>query len=385
MAAEGDYISIRKWLLPVSWVYGLVVRLRNMLFDSGILKERSYPIPIISVGNITVGGTGKTPHVEYIIGLLKDKMKVGLISRGYKRRTRGYVRAGKDSTSIDIGDELMQVKEKYPGIAIAADARRRRAVERLEGETDVLVMDDGFQHRYVKPGLNILLVDWHRIVTMDELMPAGRLREPLKGKDRADVVIVSKCPEGMKPMDYRVISKQLGLYPYQKLFFSRIVYDKMRHYTDKRRTTMSYLGKENNILLLTGIASPRHLIEDLRPKGEFRHLKFPDHHRFRPRDMARINEAYREMPKPAIIITTEKDAVRLRESKGLDLEVERAIYVLPVKVEIMLDQEETFKETILDYVRKNTRNGILAERQDDHKSSDGYNIGDRPRTISFRN
>ena len=211
---EGDFITINKKLLPLSWFYGLGVGLRNMLFEMGALKSKKYDVPIISVGNITVGGTGKTPHVEYLIELLKDHMNVAVLSRGYKRKSRGFVLADKDTPMTQIGDEPFQMKQKYPDIIVAVDGNRRRGIEKLiEGEAgkkaDIILLDDAFQHRYVKPGINILLVDYHRLVIYDELLPAGRLREPVKSKDRADIVIITKCPKDLNPMEYRVITKAM--------------------------------------------------------------------------------------------------------------------------------------------------------------------------------
>jgi tetraacyldisaccharide 4'-kinase len=206
------------------------VGLRNALFEMGVLRSKSYDVPVISVGNITVGGTGKTPHVEYLIELLKDDINVAVLSRGYKRKSKGFVLADKDTPMEQIGDEPFQMKQKYPDITVAVDANRRRGIEKLiEGKAGknigVILLDDAFQHRYVKPGINILLVDYHRLVIYDELLPAGRLREPVKSKDRADIVIITKCPQDLNPMEFRVITKAMKLYPYQQLFFSTHEYD----------------------------------------------------------------------------------------------------------------------------------------------------------------
>ena len=207
---EGDLIYINKKLRPLSWLYGLGVGFRNLLFEAGILKSHSYATPVISVGNITVGGTGKTPHVEYLIRLLKDKTNLAVLSRGYKRKSSGFVLAGNDSTMYDIGDEPFQMKQKFPDITVAVDKKRTRGISRLiDGEAgkdiDVILLDDAFQHRYVKAGINILLVDYHRLIIYDELLPSGRLREPVGSKDRADIVIVTKCPN-VRPTSSRWIT-----------------------------------------------------------------------------------------------------------------------------------------------------------------------------------
>ena len=226
---EGDFIKINEWLTPLSWLYGIGVGIRNQMFELGILKSKAFDVPVISVGNITVGGSGKTPHVEYLIRQLHDKVKVAVLSRGYKRKSRGYVLADKQSTARDIGDESYQILKKFPGIYVAVDKKRCNGIERLTSDeatkdTDVILLDDAYQHRYVKPGINILLVDYHRLIIYDKLMPAGRLREPQSGKARADIVIITKCPADLKPMEFRVLTKALNLYPYQKLFFTTLEY-----------------------------------------------------------------------------------------------------------------------------------------------------------------
>lgn len=229
---EGDFIKIYDWLRPLSWLYGLGVGFRNQLFELGILRSRSFSVPVISVGNITVGGSGKTPHVEYLIRLLQDKAKVAVLSRGYKRKSRGYLLAEDDTPMRLIGDEPYQMKRKFPKIHVAVDKKRCEGIDRLISDeatcdTDVVLLDDAYQHRYVKPGINILLVDYHRLILYDELLPAGRLREPKSGKDRADIVIITKCPPDLKPVDYRVLTKAMNLFPYQELYFSCLAYDEL--------------------------------------------------------------------------------------------------------------------------------------------------------------
>ena len=389
---EGDHIKINSALLPLSWLYGIGVRFRNFLFDIGILKSRAFSVPVIAVGNLTVGGTGKTPHVEYLIKLLQDKAKVAVLSRGYKRKSKGFLLAGADSTARDLGDEPFQMKQKFPKAVVAVDKKRVHGIQQLtdnDKNLDVVLLDDAFQHRYVKPGINILLVDYHRLIIYDRLLPAGRLREPLSGKNRADVVIVTKCPKELRPMDFRVITKAMDLYPYQQLFFTTLSYEPLRPVFPEagKSTSLKELGTQPNILLLTGIASPLQMEADIEAAigRKPATLTYPDHHAFRHKDIARINEAFAALPTPRYLITTEKDAARLALVEGLSDEVRRHLYVLPVRVEFMLEQEETFNEKIIGYVRKNSRNSILAQRKDDHKSKDGHRPGDRPRTISFRN
>ena len=395
MRVEGDFISINKKLLALSWFYGLGVGIRNLLFEMGVLKSRSFDTPVISVGNITVGGTGKTPHVEYLIRLLKSKMNVAVLSRGYKRKSSGYILSDKDTPMRMIGDEPYQIKQKFPDITVAVDKKRTRGIKNLTEEgngldVDVILLDDAFQHRYVKPGINILLVDYHRLVIYDRLLPAGRLREPVRAKDRADIVIVTKCPKDLKPMEFRVITKAMKLYPYQQLFFSSHDYDAPRAvFKDMAKqealdSLESLAGK--NILLLTGIASPEQLMHDLGElQSQITPLTFGDHHNFSKKDVANINETFASMPEPKLILTTEKDATRLVVAEGLSDEVKSNLYKLPLRVVIMQGQEEEFNNKILGYVYKNSRNSILAKGKNEHKSQNSNSAGDGPRTISFRN
>ena len=389
---EGDFIKINKALLPLSWLYGVGVGFRNMLFEMGILKSRSFSVPVISVGNITVGGTGKTPHVEYLIRLLKDNYKVAVLSRGYKLKSHGFLQADENATVRDIGDEPFQMKTKFPDITIAVDNKRTRGITQLtsgdqDSQPDVILLDDAFQHRYVKPGINIMLVDYHRLIIYDKLLPSGRLREPVKSKDRADIVIITKCPTDMKPMEYRVITKAMSLYPYQQLFFSTHEYEPLRPAFQNNQTNRSIQSLQNHhVLLLSGIASPEQMFIDLQERaGQITPLSFSDHHNFSKKDIMQINEVFAGLPSPKVIITTEKDETRLLNTEGLSDEVKRSLYVLPVRIRFMLDQEETFNKNIISYVRKNSRNSILAKGKDDNKSKDSHHSGDRPRTISFRN
>ena len=387
---EGDFIKINEWLKPLSWLYGLGVGIRNQLFDLGILKSRSFDTPVISVGNITVGGSGKTPHVEYLIRLLQDKVKVAVLSRGYKRKSKGFVLADYDTTMEQIGDEPFQMKQKFPDIHIAVDKNRCHGIDQLvESEetqdTDVILLDDAFQHRYVKPGINILLVDYHRLIIYDALLPAGRLREPLSGKNRADMVIITKCPDDLKAIDYRVLTKAMNLYPYQELFFTRLEYCDLRQVWGEKERVLEDLV-ETNVLLLTGIASPQQLIMDMQERCKsITSLSFSDHHAFKEKDIQKINALYDSLPEPKIIVTTEKDATRLRSVTSLDCNAKDNTYMLPIRIAFMLEQEPMFNQKIISYVRKNSKNSILVKGKDDHKPNNGNHSGNRPRTISFRN
>ena len=388
---EGDFIKINEWLTPLSWLYGIGVSIRNQMFELGILKSKAYDVPVISVGNITVGGSGKTPHVEYLIRQLHGKVKVAVLSRGYKRKTRGYILADKQSTAREIGDESYQIMKKFPDIYVAVDKKRCNGIERLTTDdetrdTDVILLDDAYQHRYVKPGVNILLVDYHRLIIYDKLLPAGRLREPQSGKARADIVIITKCPADLKPMEFRVLTKALNLYPYQKLFFTTLEYGDLQPLYCGEDLPLQQIPEGTHVLLLTGIASPKQMIIDLKPYvGDIQPMTFADHHQFSKKDIRRINEQFEAMPEPKMIITTEKDNARLFGLEGLSEQVRHHIYQLPVHIKFMLGQEEEFNEKIIGYVRKNSKNSILAKAKDDNKPKDSNRAGDGSRTISFRN
>lgn len=383
---EGDFIKIHSSLLPISFIYGIGVRLRNLLFEMGILKSRSFTMPIISVGNITVGGAGKTPHVEYLIRLLQNHAKVAVLSRGYKRKTKGYVLANEDVTVSDIGDEPLQMYKKYGKdcknpIYIAVNAKRVEGIKRLRNDektcdTDVILLDDAYQHRYVKPGVNILLVDYHRLIIYDKLLPAGRLREPKEGKNRADIVIVTKCPKDLRPMNYRVITKAMDLYPYQKLFFTTLNYGKMYPvFNGNAKISLDEITADHHVIVLTGIASPQHLLLDLKEHTEnLVPLSYRDHHNFTQKDVTKINNLYDSMPEPRMIITTEKDAARLTELDGLSDDVRRNIYALPIEISFMLDQGDDFNEYILSYVQKNSKNSILSKRKNSEDEQKQHKI-----------
>lgn len=365
---EDNFFKINKWLYPVSWLYGTGVWLRNRLFDWGILKERRFDIPIISVGNITVGGTGKTPHTEYLIRLLQKSYKVAVLSRGYKRKSKGFVLARPNTPVQMIGDEPFQMKQKFPEIYMAVDRNRCHGIDQLRNEhvaqgTEVIILDDAFQHRYVKAGMNILLVDYHRLICEDTLLPAGRMREPESGKVRAHIVIVTKCPKEITPMDIRVLSKQMGLYPYQQLYFTTLSYGKLHPlFTKEAGLSLENLKDDMHVLLVTGIASPTKLIKDLSPYNKhIDSLAFSDHHDFTVKDMELIKKRFMKLPKgKRMIITTEKDAVRLATHPLIDENMKPHIYVLPIEVKFLQDQQEIFNSNITDYVRKNSRNSSFS-------------------------
>ena len=360
---EGDLIKTYPYLTPLAWLYGIATGIRNLMFEAGILKSKSYDVPVISIGNLTAGGTGKTPHTEYIIRLLQDKNQIAVLSRGYKRQSKGFVLADKDTPMTKIGDEPYQMKKKFPDIHMAVDKDRCHGIEKLisdsiKPEVDVILLDDAYQYRYVKPGVNILLMDYHRLIYYDKLLPAGRLRESKSGKNRADVVIVTKCPTYLTPMDKRGIERSLNLESWQQLFFTTFTYGNPYKVANSSESITLEELKSKDILLVTGIASPEQMEYDLTRLGiKFESLHFADHHNFTSADIKQIKDRSRDK----LILMTEKDAARIEGLFGEDTE---RVYALPVQVEFMGDKDDIdFNQIIKSYVSKNSRNSILSKKQ----------------------
>lgn len=362
-------VKIYKWLLPLSWLYGSGVWLRNKLFDIGYTPSKKYDMPVICVGNLAVGGTGKTPHTEYLIRLLcQQGLHVATLSRGYKRNSKGYLLADETSTAQQIGDEPCQMKNKFPYIQVAVDEKRCHGIEQLQKldnpPIDVILLDDAYQHRHVKAGLNILLTDCQRLFCDDALMPAGRLREPQSRKDRAQIIIVTKCPQKMKPIDFKIISKKLRLYPYQQLYFTKLAYGaliplfpQLANGNKMQRT----LKGDDQVLLVTGIASPTALLKEI--SAYVQHvdlLAFGDHHDFCAKDLQQIKQRFACLKEGnRIIITTEKDAERLKLHPAMAEELKPFIYIIPIEIEFLQGQQSIFNQNIIDYVKANSRNCSL--------------------------
>ncbi|MBN2484621.1 MAG: tetraacyldisaccharide 4'-kinase [Bacteroidales bacterium] len=348
----------RLFLVPFSLLYGIAVAVRNRLFDHGILKSKKFDVPIISVGNITVGGTGKTPHIEYLAQLLQKKFRVGVVSRGYKRKTKGFVLAGKKSTPSDIGDEPFQVYKKFDKIALAVSENRVEGISKLlkkKKKTRAVLLDDAFQHRYVLPGLSIVLIDYNRPVFSDFLLPAGNLREGISALKRAQVVIVTKSPKTLTSNDTGFWQKRLRLLPSQHLFFSTMEYGSLEPVFGKKHLYKNpgQLKRHNvQVLLVTGIANPRPIEGYLSGFGIGCQLvRFPDHHNFTRADIDKIRKQFSGLKaEQKIILTTEKDAVRMIHLQGFPKKIKPFCYYLPVKVKFANDTAEQFNRLILDYV-----------------------------------
>lgn len=371
MTKKSKYIN--KWLIPFSWIYGFVMYIRKKLFDLKILKREEFDIPVICVGNLTVGGTGKTPHIEYLVNLLKDKYTVAVLSRGYKRKTKGYILSDNNSTYEQIGDEPFQIKNKFPDVIVAVDEDRRRGIKKLlqlRNKPDVILLDDAFQHLYVKPSYSILLSDFNRPVYEDTLLPAGRLRENIKNMDRANIILVTKCPKDLKPIDVRIISHEFNLFPYQTLLFTRIEYENLIslfNQTDLFNKTEESLEKirDKKVLLVTGIASPKAIEDEIKEyTSQVDILSFSDHHNFSSDDIRKIEQAYADLKdNNAITIVTEKDAVRLMNRQDLSDRLKRSLHYLPIKISFLNSEEKlTFNKKINNHVRKNSRDGELHKK-----------------------
>jgi tetraacyldisaccharide 4'-kinase len=340
-----------------------------MLFNMNILRAREFDVPIISVGNITVGGTGKTPHTEYLIKLLNKKFQVAVLSRGYKRKTSGFLVVESNSTSREVGDEPLQIKLKYPSVMVAVDENRVRGIEKIlqisEKRPDVLILDDAFQHRYVTPAINILLIDFSRMITEDDLLPLGSLREPASNRDRANIIIVTKCPREIKPIDERIITKDLHIWPYQDLFFSRIKYgEAVPVFPEKAAEQKINFDQDHGILLLTGIANPQPLRDKLlQLTKSVVSVPYPDHHAFTPKDMEKIAGQYEAMTSTKkVIVTTEKDTFRILEIDNLPETIAANLYYIPIEIRFINQTESDFDKKIIKYVGENKSNFELHTR-----------------------
>jgi tetraacyldisaccharide 4'-kinase len=336
-------------------LYGFIVYTRSKFFDWGILKREEFDIPVVCIGNITAGGTGKTPHTEYIIRLLQEKYRVGVLSRGYKRKSKGFVLAAGETACKEIGDEPFQIKTKFPHVIVAVDGNRRRGIRKLQ-ELDhppqIILLDDAFQHRYVKPSYTILLSDFNRPVYEDKLLPAGRLREPASVMTDANMIIVTKCPTGLQPIDYRIISYDINAFPYQELYFTTLVYKGLKPvFADENKELSLDSLAGQYILLVTGIASPDMLIGKLSEyTGKIENIAYPDHHDFKTKDIKYITSRFRNIrPESKIIVVTEKDAARLIHRDDIEDDIKRHLYYLPVEV-LFIDKEAGFKEKILRHI-----------------------------------
>ncbi len=344
-------MNIRKLLYPFSIVYGGLTTLRNKCFDAGILTSQSYDLPIISVGNITVGGTGKTPLTEYIIRLLKDEHRLCLLSRGYKRQTKGALLAEPGCTAETIGDEPFQVLQKFPEMDVVVAEKRIEGMELIQNRTkaELVLMDDAYQHRYVKPGLSILVVDYNRPLWKDCPFPAGNLRETSKGQERADVIVVNKCPENFSDEDKALWLQKLKVNSHQQVFFTSIVYGTPKPLLENNPVQ---LPRKNEAVALAGIAQPAEFLKYLEKKYPLgTKLVYPDHHHFTESDLNHIGN---ELEGNKVLVTTEKDSVRL---KVLPDALKQRCWFIPIELKVLFNEEKQFENRIRNYVRNHSNNG----------------------------
>lgn len=333
---------LRYLLFPFSLIYAAILWLRNLLFDKRILKSISYSIPSISVGNLSVGGTGKTPMIEYLIRVLKSENKIAILSRGYKRRSSGFLLADENSNADQIGDEPFQMLQKFPEISVCVGEDRVLAIPQLlyeKEETELILLDDAFQHRYLNAGFHILLTSYNNLFTRDWYLPTGNLRDLKSSKGRADIIIVSKCPADLDKSSQSEIRKEIELNSNQHLFFSSIRTIGLQQVSPKYSDVLNKIAfiKNKKILLLSGIAHSQELRNYLEKKASsVISMKYSDHHYFTENDLDKIHKKFQEIEtKDKIILTTEKDWARLQLHKLQLMKLDLPIFTLPVEVEFL--------------------------------------------------
>ena len=345
-------------LAPAAGVFYLVVKIRHVLYNWGIISSMSPKVATICVGNLTVGGTGKTPHIELLIDLLRKKYKLAVLSRGYKRKTKGFQSVETSSTSAEVGDEPLQIKQKFPQISVAVDANRAEGINQLtfkDPSIDIILLDDAFQHRKVKAGFNIILIDFNRPIWEDTMLPIGNLRDTVDQLDRANIVIITKCLSDLTPLDKRLLSKKIRLYPYQKLLFSSIKYGTPEPLFDNAVP----FKPSKKAVIIAGIAEPTPFINHVKTLAtEVHPLIFPDHHQFALQDIYRIADAIPETADGINIFTTEKDAKRLI-GMSLPEHIKKYLYFVPIKAHLSDDADEVLLNKIVRYVKENTGNSIV--------------------------
>jgi tetraacyldisaccharide 4'-kinase len=341
---------LRVLAFPFSLLYGVAVLIRNKLFDYKIIPSHSFSIPVICIGNISTGGTGKSPMVDFLVKCISQKYKPGIISRGYKRSTKGYLLATDESTPFDLGDEPYMLYKKNAPIAMAVGEDRVQAITQLlidKQETNVVIMDDGYQHRKVTPSFSILLTDYQHLFYNDFFLPTGNLRDIKSRALQADTVVVTKCPELIQEHEKNQIIRKMKLSQSTAVFFTTIQHDQLYHLVKK---TFFVLDATQEILLVTGIANTKSIEQMLTQNGNpLTKLSYPDHHQYSDADISHIIKTFDRIKlKNKIILTTEKDAVRLEKFKLQFSEL--PIYVLPMKIKFLFDGERQFSETILNHI-----------------------------------
>ena len=354
-------IQILRWLLlPFALIYSLIIAIRNWLYDFGIFKSQSFDIPIISVGNLEVGGSGKTPMVEYLIRLLKDDFKLSTLSRGYGRITKGFKWVKPDDDAAQSGDEPLQIKQNFNNISVAVCEDRVFGVNEIQKNHQLILMDDAFQHRAVKPGLNILLFDFHQLKKPKLMLPTGNYRESFAGRKRAQIVVITKCPEELSQKKRDEIITALGLKPDQKVFFTDIHYHpKLKSVFTNEEYQLDISDTQIQVLLITGIAKTKPLVHQIKKyTTHILHHHYPDHHTFSTKNMLKLAEDFETLPGDhKIIITTQKDAVRLRSAEISENIKNLPVYAWPIEVDFLANGKTEFDKIIKEYAKSNQRVG----------------------------
>ena len=346
-------------LQPIAFLYKVVVIIRNWLFDCKLLPSEQFPIPVICVGNLAVGGTGKTPFIEYLIRMLSDRYRIAVLSMGYKRKTSGFVLANSTSVVSDIGDEACQIKLKFPQVTVAVDKNRRRGMRNLlampeDVRPQVVLLDDGFQHRYIKPSFSIVVTDYHRILFEDKLLPAGRLREPAKSVARADMVVISKCPDNISPADFSEIYQKTKCWIHLRMVhFTQITYQQPEGVFPQacEPFKLENIRTDDDILLITGIVNPAPLVTEIRKySNQVRVIAFDDHHVFTKKDIQKMQSELSKMTsKNPLIFCTEKDAARIRTNPHFPNEWRSRIYYIPINF-FLVSSSKRFEEEIIQHI-----------------------------------
>lgn len=350
---------LRLLLFPLAPIYGLVVYIRNIMFNTGFLKSTEFDLPIICIGNLSTGGTGKTPHTEYLIKLLSNQYNVAVLSRGYRRKTKDFRIASSRSSAFEIGDEPRQMKQKFSYVTIAVDGDRCNGVRNIlnrRPNTEVILLDDAFQHRYIQADISILLTDYNNLYTKDYLLPVGNLRESRAGMKRARFIVITKCPPNITAFQRRQITNSVKLKKHQQIFFTSYKYKNLVNIKDQSLEIdpLKIIDERTGVLLVTGIANPKPLKQYLRNFTPMvKHLAFSDHHMFSARDIENITNAFSSIKQNRkFIITTEKDAQRLSKIMKASHEY---IYYLPIEVVFIDDNEELFNNQIIKHVSSNRK------------------------------
>ncbi len=346
---------LKIFLLPFAILYGLIVFCRNKLFDWGLLKSKSFKVPVIGVGNLSAGGTGKTPHVEYLIELLSKDYNIAILSRGYKRTTKGYLKVNKNSTSKEVGDEPLQISKNFPEITVAVDEKRVRGINKLlrdNPKIQLVILDDSFQHRYVKPQINILITEYFKMFYNNYLLPIGTLRESKAQTKRADAMIVSKTPEVFSPLDRRIILKKLAKYKVKNIFFSYIKYKTWEPITKAAKQNPKQKAK--TIFLLTGIANPSALEEQLkRHSEELYSYHYSDHYNFTENNLLKLKQHFNDkFSGSKVIVTTQKDAMRLYKPELMEIIKDLPVYTVPMQIDFHEKDKISFDNFIKKALKK---------------------------------